>query len=80
MVKKAKRHPKVKEIAIDGSLFDEMTAKVSRLALQTGGATQPPIMEFFDSAAKVNSIKALTAAGYKTYSSLYSQENVKCLS
>jgi len=45
-----KKHPKVKEIAIDGRYFNQMTEKFSKKALQTGGNVQPPIQEFLENA------------------------------
>ena len=48
----------VKEIAIDGRYFNQMTEKFSKKALQTGGNLQPPIQEFLENAVIVSTMRS----------------------
>ena len=49
----------VKEIAIDGRYFNQMTEKFSKKALQTGGNIQPPIHEFLENAVIVSTTRGV---------------------
>ena len=48
-----KPNPKVKEIIIDSTEWDEMQAKMSEEKLQTGADSKPPLFEIVDIAIKV---------------------------
>ena len=57
----------MKEIAIDGRYFNQMTEKFSKKALQTGGNVQPPIQEFLENAVIVSKTFIICLTIYKIY-------------